>query len=110
MDNKDIIGVFNETITLTGHDFGEQVVVELRTGGAAKDVTEAKKEDVLAGLQIGCAHTRSAVCPQQGYTGHIWCTLVKDNTVIDNLMGQASNQYLSETMWKMWKKPIRAGF
>ncbi|KAH9020059.1 HECT-domain-containing protein [Lactarius hengduanensis] len=40
-----ITGVLEETFSVTEDRFGEHVIVELRPGGAAQDVTEANKED-----------------------------------------------------------------
>ena len=43
---NDVMSVFDKTISVTEDRFGEHVVVGLRLGGAAQDVTEANKEDV----------------------------------------------------------------
>ncbi len=43
---NDVMGVFDKMISVTEDRFGEHVVVGLRLGGAAQDVTEANKEGV----------------------------------------------------------------
>ncbi|KAH8990413.1 hypothetical protein EDB86DRAFT_3191456 [Lactarius hatsudake] len=42
-----ITGVLEETFSVTEDRFGEHVIVELRPGGAAQDVTEANKEEYV---------------------------------------------------------------
>ncbi|SRR6266702_2447262 len=43
---NDIIGVLDKTFSVTEDCFGEHVIVGLRPGAAAQDVTEANKKDV----------------------------------------------------------------